>query len=729
MKRALLWLVLAASVPVVAQDLPKLNGIPFERFYQYPVLNGRSPAGAAMAPDGKHIVFGWNQTGERKFDAWIMDFPSGQKRRIVEAAKIEDLPRQDDSRTQLQKDEAKLYDAGIGGFTWAPDSKEFLFSYKGRTWRSDVDGHFEALIDANEGMTSLAYSPDGKFITYLKGGNLFRMDRSGGKIKQLTFVSKSGASLDGYAWSPDSKWIAISWSDSSKTGSHVMMDFSKDRAEVVNISRMWHGEKSQDSQYGLISADGGLIKFVNGIPRYNWGITLEWSPDSSRFAIGWISDDFQKYTISVVNAWKTENPDVQKYDVYTEKAPKNYIPDWRPLVWTRDGKRILFGTDILDGKFANRSVLSMEPSGKNIQKVYAENHDVVALGRPKNSDRLVLVTMARSQLKTEITIVEPDGKRTVHSPIADGASTANQFDAAALPLYSDDGKAIASTPNARNLNAELWSIEPSMKRLTESQLSEFKNVPWANFEEVSFKAKDGATIKGLLITKPGLDKTKKHPAFLSNMYANSAKMQWSGYVENYAAMALDMVVLCVDFRASWGQGGEFNSGYYKSMGVIDADEAVAAKDYLVSLGYVNPDRCGVWGWSYGGFLTCMIQLTKPGVFDTGVAVASVTDWNSYNEWYTRRRLGMQSDDAEIYKTTSPVWHADGLKDNLLLVHGILDDNVLFQDTARLIQRLIDKGKRFDVMVYPRDDHGIGKDTSRPHVFSTIMRYLWQKLSR
>ena len=141
MKRALLWLVLAAAVPALAQDLPKLNGIPFERFYQYPVLNGRSPAGAAMAPDGKHIVFGWNQTGERKFDVWIMGYPSGEKRRIVEASKIEDLPRQDDVRTQLQKDEAKLYDAGIGGFTWAPDSKEFLFSYKGRTWRSDIDGH------------------------------------------------------------------------------------------------------------------------------------------------------------------------------------------------------------------------------------------------------------------------------------------------------------------------------------------------------------------------------------------------------------------------------------------------------------------------------------------------------------------------------------------------------------------------------------------------------------
>ena len=125
----------------------------------------------------------------------------------------------------------------------------------------------------------------------------------------------------------------------------------------------------------------------------------------------------------------------------------------------------------------------------------------------------------------------------------------------------------------------------------------------------------------------------------------------------------------------------------------------------------------------------MIMLTAPGVFDTGVAVAPVTDWFSYNEWYTRRRLGMQEDDEEIYKTTSPVHHAAGLQGNLMLIHGILDDNVLFQDTARLMQSLINEGKYFDLMAYPRDDHGINKATSRPHVFATIMRYLYWKLDR
>jgi dipeptidyl-peptidase-4 len=289
---------------------------------------------------------------------------------------------------------------------------------------------------------------------------------------------------------------------------------------------------------------------------------------------------------------------------------------------------------------------------------------------------------------------------------------------------------MATMASNRMINPELYAVEPVTKRLTTSQLPEFDKIKWANFKEVTFQAPDGATIHGILITKPGLDMKKKHPAFVSNIYANSGKDAWGGFMENYAAMQLDMVVLVVDFRASWGYGGEFNSGYYQKMGLIDVDEAVAAHKFLADLPYVRSDRIGIWGWSYGGYLTLMTLLTKPGVYDTGVAVAAVSDWKSYNEWYTRRRLGLVKDDKDkLFEKTSPITYAAGLKDNLLMIHGMLDDNVLFQDDARMVQRFIDNDKFVDVMYYPRDDHSIGKDTSRPHVFTTIMRYLWDKLSR
>jgi len=719
----------AAALVVLAakgysQPLPK-SEIPVERFYQYPLINGRSPSSPQMSPDGGKIAFGWNETGARRLDLWVMDYPSGAKRQIVDASKIVDLPRQDDARTELEKKESQLYDGGISTAEWDPEGKELLFSYKGRTWLVKPDGsNLRPVVDGQSGMSSAHYSPDGKFISYIGGQNVFRYDRETAAVKQLTFFSKANTSLDSVTWSPDGKSIAVVWSDTSKTGHHVMMDFSKDRAAVVNIERQWNGDLDIDNQVGIVGSDGGIVKFVSGLPRYLWIKDVEWSPDSKKLAVGWIKDDFQEFTISMVDPEKAE-----KSDVYHEKAPMNYIPDWRPLVWTRDSKAVLFGTDISAEKFGYRSIWKMDSDGKNIAPFYKENHDVVALARPKDSDRIFLVTMAHSPLKSEITIVEPGGKRTEHVVMPNGMSTPKDFDEAALPLFSDDGKRVATMASDRTINPELYAVEPSIKRLTKSQLPEFSKLKWADIKEVTFKAQDGHDIHALQFTPPGLDMRKPHPAFLSNMYANSGKAAWGGFMENYAATELDMVVLCVDFRSSWGYGGEFNSGYYHQMGLIDADEAVAAKEYLASLPYVNKDRVGLWGWSYGGYLTCMTLLTKPGIFHAGVAVAPVTDWKSYNEWYTRRRLGLVKDDPKVFEKTSPITYADGLKDDLLLVHGMLDDNVLFQDTARLIQRFIDNGKYFDEMTYPRDDHSISKETSRPHVMATIMRYLYNHLSK
>lgn len=714
--------MLATLALMLLEDLPKAN-IPLERFYQFPLIHGRSPAAPAMSPDGKHIVFGWNETGERRLDVWIMDYPSGHKRRIIEADTISKFPDQDDRSTEESRKKEALYDGGISGFKWAPDSKEFMFSYRGRVWTCDDNGgHRQPIIDAKEGIFNSDYSPDGRYISFLKDSNIYRLDRKGGAVKQLTFLSKPNTSIDQYSWSPDSKNIAVSWSDSSKMGDHVMMDFTKERATIVPIKRSWNGELANDNQVGIVGADGGLIKWVTGLPRYMWPADLQWSPDSGLLAFGWFKDDFKEYTISV-----TPVTTMKKADIYTEKAPKNYIPDFRHIAFTRDSKNILFTTDIIDGKFTNRSIMKISPSGQGLSPVYAEKHDIANFMRPKNSDRLVIVTMARSPLTTELMIQEPDGSRHQIVPIDQGFATPTDFDEAQNPLVSEDGRMIASLVNGPRMNGELYSIEPELKRLTKSQRPEFDSVKWAEIKEVTFPAPDGTLIHGSLVHRPGLDLTKKHPAFLSNIYANSGKIEWGGYFDNYAAMELGFVVLRVDFRASWGYGGEFNSGYYKQMGLIDADEAVAAKNFLASLPYVDGDRVGIWGWSYGGYLTCMTLLTKPDVFKAGVAVASVTDWKSYNEWYTRRRLGLVSEDKEIFEKTSPITYPDGLKDNLLLVHGMLDDNVLFQDTARLMQKLIEKGKYFDVMTYPEDDHSIGKNWSRPHVYTTVMRYLWDKL--
>jgi len=716
-------LLVVISASAFAQNLPPAD-VSIERLNSYPLIQGRSPSAPSMSADGSKIAFGWNMTGDRRLDLYVIDFPNGKPKKIVEASSITDLPRQDDTRTDLEKKEGTLYDGGIGGAQWAPDGRELMFSYKGRVWLVKPDGSdLRTIFDGAAGIGGIKYTDDGKSFSYSNGQNVFLRDRKDGTTKQLTFISKPNTSIDDYDFSPDGKWLAVQWSDSSKLGNYQMMDFSKDRATVVPVKRMWNGELAQDNQIGIVPATGGIIKFVPDVPHYCWIKSASWSPDSKNFEVGWIKDDFMEYTISVVDPEK-----VTKKDVYHEKAPYNTINDWRDVVWSRDSKRIIFGSDVKGDLLINRSIFSMNVDGSDVKPIYSKLHDVGGFTRPKHSDRLIMVTAARSPLTTEIRILEPDGKETTHVVMKNGYSSPKAFNWADLPLISEDGKKIATMASDRTVNTELYAVEPEIKRLTLSQTADYMKIKWADIKEVTFTAPDGKTIHGLMYTKPGMDMTKKHPAILSNIYADSGKAAWAGFMENYAAMNLDMVVLSVDFRSSWGYDGDFNSGYYRKMGLVDADEAVAAKNFLASQPFVRGDRVGLWGWSYGGYLTCMTMLTKPGEFYAGVAVASVTDWKSYNEWYTRRRLGIVKDDKEWFEKTSPITYANGLKDNLLLVHGVLDDNVLFQDSARLLQKMIEAGVHPDVMYYPRDDHSIGKDTSRPHVMATVLRYLYSKLN-
>lgn len=696
-----------------------------ERLYSFPIINGRSPSGPAMSPDGSQIVFGWNRTGQRRLDPWIMDYPSGEVRQLFRSVDIAALPNQDDTRTQQQKIDEIVYDNGLGGFQWAPDGSEILAGpYKGRVWLFEPDGsNLRPIFDTAEGISSARFSPDGRFISFQRGANLFRYDRQTRDVKQLTFLTRSQTAISSYAWAPDGQNIAVVWDDSSVIGSHVMMDFTKDRAEVVGIRRLWQGEQGINVQVGIVPADGGLIKFVEGLPRYIWVVGMDWSPDGRYLALGWIRNDFQEYTISQIQP-REGTP--RRLDIYRETPPKNYIPDFRKLFWSQDSRHLFFTTDIHEGEFGYRSLYKMDPFGRDVTAVYREDHDIAAAGRPRDSDDLILVTLARSPLMSEVVVQKPDGDRQVYAPV-EGMSTPQQFDDAGLPLFSFDGSRIATMASMPQLSAELYGLEPDLGRLTRSQLPEFDKIQWAEHREVTFEGPDGATIHGLLIVPPNYDRSRPGAAVISNMYANSAKMSWGGYFENFAANHLNIVMLKVDFRASWGYGGEFNSGYFQSMGLIDSEEAVKAKEFLVREGYADPDRVGVWGWSYGGYLTCMIQLTQPGEFKAGVAVNSVTDWKTYNEWYTTRRLGFLRDNREIFEKTSPITYADQLQTDLFLVHGMLDDNVLFQDSARLMQRMIEAGIYFDQAVYPRDDHGIGRVESRPHVFRSILQYLFDKL--
>src|SRR5690348_5951085 len=209
---------------------------------------------------------------------------------------------------------------------------------------------------------------------------------------------------------------------------------------------------------------------------------------------------------------------------------------------------------------------------------------------------------------------------------------------------------------------------------------------------------------------PGSRRGQKYPAVVyvhGSGYATSVLKQWGSYVDyRYAYNAFlasrGFVILEMDYRGSTGYGRDWRSGVYLDMGAPDLDDVLGGVDYLASLGNIDTKRIGIWGVSYGGVMTDMALFRAPGVVKTGAAGAAINDWENYNAGYTSQRLNTPDKNPEAYRRSSPIWFSNNLQDHLLIIHGMVDDNVLFQDAVQLTEKLIHEGKQFDHAFYPEE---------------------------
>jgi dipeptidyl aminopeptidase/acylaminoacyl peptidase len=252
-------------------------------------------------------------------------------------------------------------------------------------------------------------------------------------------------------------------------------------------------------------------------------------------------------------------------------------------------------------------------------------------------------------------------------------------------------------------------------RLTRSTTDEFRAYTWATPEVVTFKDADGIDIHAQLIRPRTPHPARPAVVYVHGAgYAQAVNHRWSDTLMFWTFLADNgYTVLNVDYRGSSGYGRDCGRAVYRSMGDQDVLSAIAGADYLVKQHRIDRRRIGIYGGSYGGFFTLMALFRHPGVFAAGAALYPVTDWAHYNNGYTSRILNMPFDDDEAYRRSSPIYFADGLRDRLLILHGIEDNNVHFQDTVRLVQRLIELKKvNWDLAIYPIEAHGWQEESSR-----------------
>jgi len=302
---------------------------------------------------------------------------------------------------------------------------------------------------------------------------------------------------------------------------------------------------------------------------------------------------------------------------------------------------------------------------------------------------------------------------------------------------SPDEKQLAIRHSTGNRPWELYlqanKAGAAATQLTHSTTADFNAYSWRMPEYITFKASDGAEVHARLYRPASPEKQGPAVIFVHGAgYLQNAHKWWSSYFHEYQFHNIladnGYTVLDIDYRGSAGYGRDWRTGIYRHMGGLDLSDQVDGAKMLVDKYDVSPERIGLYGGSYGGFITLMAMFNAPEIFNAGAALRSVTDWAHYNHGYTANILNTPVEDSIAYVQSSPIYFAEGLKGALLMCHGMVDDNVQFQDIVRLTQRLIELGKEnWELAVYPVESHGFVEPSSWTDEYKRIFKLFEENL--
>ncbi len=302
---------------------------------------------------------------------------------------------------------------------------------------------------------------------------------------------------------------------------------------------------------------------------------------------------------------------------------------------------------------------------------------------------------------------------------------------------SPDEKYMAITYSYMNKPEELYfkktDVNAKAQQLTSGMSPEFSSYNWREPELIKFEASDGAMVPARLYVPEEDVKNNAAVVFVHGAgYLQNAHKWWSSYFREYMfhnlLTDLGYTVIDIDYRGSAGYGSDWRTGIYRHMGGKDLSDQVDGVNYLLENHDINPEKIGIYGGSYGGFITLMAMFTEAETFKAGAALRSVTDWAHYNHGYTSNILNEPAKDPIAYKRSSPIYFAEGLEGDLLIAHGMVDVNVHFQDVVRLSQRLIELGKEdWEMAVYPVEDHGFVEPSSWTDEYRRILKLFNESL--
>lgn len=719
------WVVRAAAAGLIALAGPtagvaqsienaERGRLTMDRLYSLPSLIGTAPRGFSWSRDGSKLAFLWNDVGRNFRDIWIVAAgnPDAGPRRVTNLPSMSAVPTDADDPFSVAEAETRAErDGGVSSVIWHPDGDRLLFSFRGDFWIVRPGGEPEQLTDTPVFESQPQYSPDGRTLAFLSGGDIWTLPADATRDDppvRLTSHATDDVRLVGYQWSPTGTHIAVLEMDQSGVPVRGIPDYLTEEPRMARVRRAYPGEEPATHRVGIVRVstesrpvDIAWIEIDPGATlggRPDMILSYSWAPDGRRLAFD-TSDLFAKdRRIFVVDIDDGMNARL----VVREHDPLNETYYFWRIAWSRDASRIYYLSD-REEDYHVWAVDPSDPAGTPEQ--LTEGSWAVSSLFPVEGG-LIVVGNAPNPEERQLFFVRGNGGDPERLSQRPGTHD---------PVVSPDGRYAAVSFSADDTPPELLITrlggDGGEWIVTHSPVAEFSDYTWATPEYVSFPSHvDGTQLHGRLTLPPDFDPTRRYPAILGSVYTDCVRNQWGGRTA-HPTWGLDQflvqegyILLNVDMRGSWGRGREHRRGIRLDYGGMDIEDLESGVRFLETLGYVDMGKVGLWGSSYGGLMTTMSLFKKPGLYAAGIAGAPAT-----NVWHalTGQMAVMLApeDSPDEYAESSAYLHGHGLQDPLLFIHGMRDRVVLFKDTITLLHRLILLGKDVDLVVLPNAGHG------------------------
>ncbi|WP_419825085.1 DPP IV N-terminal domain-containing protein [Sphingomonas sp.] len=720
-------LLLAAAPPAVPQQ-----PLTLARVFASPSLSGPSPRAAKLSPDGRYATLLKPRPDDaERYDLWAIDTTTGAERMLVDSTRFGGGAISEAEK--MRRERARVGGTkGIVDYDWAPDGKSVLVPVDGDLYLATLDGAVRRLTDTPESELDAKVSDGGRYVSFVAGQNLHAIDLASGADRALTTDGKGSVTcgtaefvaqeeLDrrtGHWWAPDDGRVAVECYDEAPM------------KEITRASIGATGTTTYTQRYPLAGTPNVLVSLWVVAPEGGRRVKVDLGPDPDIYLarVDWAQDGRTLYVQRLSRDQK--RLDMLRVDPATGASSVLFSetsPTWvdlsesfralkdGSLIWVsqRDGYRHLYRwkagawTQLTRGPWMVGNVIGVDEKAHRLtftanKATPVENHvyavDYARPAEPRQlteggywneaaadkDGRRLLVQRSSPDQPPQVYFADADGKRL-------GWIERNALD--------------ASHPYAPYLAGQLPTAFGTLK------------------------ATDGSTLH-YRVTRPATP--GPHPAFVE-VYGGPAgqtvRRAWAGrggLFEQYLARK-GWVVFSLDGRGTPHRGTAFESQIYEKNGTVEVEDQLTGLAWLKAQPDVDPKKVALFGWSNGGYMTLRMLEKAPGAYAAGVAVAPVTRWELYDTAYTERYMGDPRRVPDAYKASDLIDEAGAVRDPLLVMHGMADDNVFFDNTVELVSAMQDKGVPFEMMVYPGKTHSISGSATQTHLYGTMERFLDDKL--